>query len=45
MDLLIIRMLFVGTGDEESGSSLLESLCNTQTDATKKIKHTEKRNF
>lgn len=38
MDLLIIRMLFVGTGDEESGSSLLGSLCNTQTDATGKKK-------
>lgn len=36
MDLLIIRILFVGTGDEESGSSLLESLYNTQKDATKK---------
>ena len=38
MDLLIIRMLFVGTGDEESGSSLLESLYNTQKDATEKKK-------
>jgi len=34
MDLLIIRIPFVGTGDEESGSSSLQSLCNTQKDGT-----------
>lgn len=38
MDLLIMQILFVGTGDEESGSSILESLYNTQTDATGKKK-------
>lgn len=38
MDLLIIRILFVGTGDAESGSSVLESLCNTQKDVTGKKK-------
>lgn len=36
MDLLMIRIPVVGMGDEESGSSSLKSLYNTQKVATGK---------